>query len=286
MWPGDLHPQSAVMEHHNKQVAGTERLFRFQAAHYHLGRSFDEFIYLGQLVQAEALRCAVEHWRRRKWKTAGSLFWQLNDCWPVGSWAVIDSALRPKAAYFFAKKFFAPVMVSMRRTDKGIEVWLTSDRETGVNVSLVLSLQTFDGQTLWSHMTTARHRPQASNRIALVNSSVYAESDPGSCYMLARVYEEKTLLTENRMFFVEPKHMVLPTPVIDSLLHEEKPGSYTLTLGADTLVRNIEVQVPGKEFFVDDNFFDLDAGEKRVIHLSAPATSDDLRGALKLRWLQ
>ncbi|MFA6457483.1 MAG: sugar-binding domain-containing protein, partial [Bacteroidota bacterium] len=102
--PEDMKPQHPVFEHHNKQVEGPERLFRFQSAHYQVGKNFNDFVFRAQLVQANALKTAVEHWRRRKFNTAGTLFWQLNDCWPVSSWAVIDSGLRPKAAYFYAKR--------------------------------------------------------------------------------------------------------------------------------------------------------------------------------------
>jgi len=71
--PSDRHIQSPVMEHHNKQIAGTERLFRFQAAHYRVAGDFGRWIYKSQLVQAEALKFAVEHWRRRKFRTSGSI---------------------------------------------------------------------------------------------------------------------------------------------------------------------------------------------------------------------
>src|SRR3970282_437349 len=96
-------------------------------------------------VQAEALKTAAEHWRRRKFKTAGVLFWQLNDCWPVSSWAVIDSALRPKAAYYYAKNFFAPVLVSFRKGAGTIEVWGTNDTLEPVSGVLDISLRSFDG---------------------------------------------------------------------------------------------------------------------------------------------
>jgi beta-galactosidase/beta-glucuronidase len=127
--PEERHPQSRVMEHHNKQVEGTERLIRFVAAHHRLPRDLAEFVDRGQLVQAEALKCAAEHWRRRKYLTAGVLFWQLNDCWPVTSWSVIDSRMRPKAAWYYARRFFAPLLVSFRRRPAAPEVWITSDRD-------------------------------------------------------------------------------------------------------------------------------------------------------------
>ncbi|HMD13440.1 MAG TPA: glycoside hydrolase family 2 protein, partial [Bacteroidota bacterium] len=147
--PDDRQPQSPVMEHHNKQVEGTERLLRFQAAHYRLSTSFDGFIYKGQLVQADALKCAVEHWRRRKFLTSGSLFWQLNDCWPVSSWSVVDSSLQPKAGYYAAKRFFAPVLLSFKQTDKGVEVWVTNDRLERFSGEITVQMKSFQGKSFW-----------------------------------------------------------------------------------------------------------------------------------------
>lgn len=173
--PSDRTAQSKVFEHHNKLTEGTERLFRFQAAHYTVGTELDDFIYKGQLVQAEALKTAVEHWRRRKFKTAGSLFWQLNDCWPVSSWAVIDSALRPKAAYYYAKKFFAPILVSLKKRQDGLEVWVTNDLLSPVVGELEVSLRSFDGAVAWSkrsHAIIARNASRAVIRIGVPDTII------------------------------------------------------------------------------------------------------------------
>ncbi len=77
------------MLNHNKQVEGTERLLKFINAHYGLVSEFDSIVYLTQLNQAEAIKTGVEHWRSRKYKTAGTLYWQINDSWPVFSWSCI-----------------------------------------------------------------------------------------------------------------------------------------------------------------------------------------------------
>ena len=181
----DLNPQSRVMEHHNKLPEGTERLFRFQASHVNVGTDLADFIYKGQLVQAEALKTAVEHWRRRKFSTAGSLFWQLNDCWPVTSWSVIDSALRPKAAYYYAKKFFAPVLVSFRNAGRALEVWGTSDvlaplkRDTGGHS------RSFDGAVAWSKTAVAVVGRNASKLLMRIDAADYAHIDPAQSYLLA-----------------------------------------------------------------------------------------------------
>ncbi len=116
-----------------------------------LGTDFDDFIYKGQLVQAEALKRAAEHWRRRKFNTAGVLFWQLNDCWPVSSWAVIDSALRPKAAYYYAKRFFAPVLVSFKQEDSVVRSGSRTTRWNRPRASSRVSLRSFSGRSVWKN---------------------------------------------------------------------------------------------------------------------------------------
>jgi beta-mannosidase len=147
--PEDRDPQSMVMEHHNKQIEGPERLMRFVSAHHRVETEWRRFTYLAQLVQAEALKTAVEHWRRRKFKTAGALFWQINDCWPVASWSVIDSGLRPKAGYFYAKRFFAPLLVSLRPAGPAVEVWVTNDLPRAARGTVNVSRRTFAGGVAW-----------------------------------------------------------------------------------------------------------------------------------------
>ncbi len=104
------HMQSRVMEHHNRAWEGTERLYRLLSIYFRVPGSFEDTVYLMQLMQGEAVKTGVEAWRARKFLTAGTLFWQLNDCWPVTSWSAIDYAHRPKALYYYARRFFAPVL--------------------------------------------------------------------------------------------------------------------------------------------------------------------------------
>ena len=82
-----FHP---VIVDHNKQVKGQERMLYFINSHFGLVTEFNTFVYLSQLNQAEAIKFGVEHWRARKYKTAGTLYWQYNDSWPVFSWSCVD----------------------------------------------------------------------------------------------------------------------------------------------------------------------------------------------------
>jgi beta-mannosidase len=107
------HIQDSVFEFHNKQVEGPERIFKFLSGHLPVDMKWENFIYLSQLNQGFALKTCLEHWRTNG-ITYGSLIWQLNDCWPVTSWALIDSELRPKISYYFVKNIFSPQIISFK----------------------------------------------------------------------------------------------------------------------------------------------------------------------------
>ncbi|MBE3575474.1 MAG: glycoside hydrolase family 2 protein [Firmicutes bacterium] len=109
--PEDRKLFSTVAVSHNKQVEGSERLLRFLAGRLGLPRDYRSFVYLTQFNQAEAVKTAVEHWRCRKFATAGTLYWQLNDCWPVASWSCLDYYRRKKALYYYSRHFYADLLV-------------------------------------------------------------------------------------------------------------------------------------------------------------------------------
>lgn len=281
----DRHPQSPVMEHHNKQVEGTERLVRFQAAHYKLATNFDEFIYKGQLVQAEALKCAVEHWRRRKFNTAGAMFWQLNDCWPVSSWAVIDSALRPKAGYYFAKKFFAPVLVSFKKVENTLQVWVSNDLLKNVSGKLSLSFFPFAGRRLWTKTLKIKAQSNSSSKVFEIDPSRFAKYDSKRHYFAAQFLTADDLNSEQRYFLHEPKHLQLPKVKVASKIRTKKDGSFVLTLRASTIVKNVRLEILGEDVQFDDNYFDMDAGQVKEVVFCSKQELSQVRKHLTLRWL-
>lgn len=283
--PEDRHPQSPVVEYHNKQVDGNERLLHFQFAHYSIAESFEGFIYNGQLLQAESLKFAVEHWRRRKFKTAGSLFWQLNDCWPVSSWSVIDSALRPKAAYYFAKRFFLPLLVTFKETKNGIEVWITNDLLTVVKGELVVSLRSFNGKKIWSRSLRVILSPNSSKRMLRARHDTYAGYNQATHYLYAGLWIDGSLMTENRIFFAEPKHLQLPKTKVYTRLAAGKNNDWVLKIAAKKFVKNFKVEIDGRNVLFDDNYFDMDAGTSKEVRFAAPGEKKNIVKRLRLRWL-
>ncbi len=128
--------QSRLFDFHNKQVDGNERIIRFLTSHLPLETRWNDFLYLAQLNQGFALKTCLEHWRFSCGKTNGAIIWQLNDCWPVTSWALTDSGKTPKLAYHFVKDSFAPVALSFRKTGQHYQLMAINDTEEDRSVRL------------------------------------------------------------------------------------------------------------------------------------------------------
>jgi beta-mannosidase len=283
--PGDRHPQSRIMEHHNKQTDGQERLFRFQAAHYRVCVEFDDFIYRGQLVQAEALKTGIEHWRRRKFSTAGSLFWQLNDCWPVSSWAVVDSALRPKAAYYYSRRFFSPILVSFKRTKRGVELWGSNDTLERVGASLKVTLFSFKGKVHWKSIRQITIPRNASKRLLFLPATKFGQFDPSAAYLHACLIGKGSSLSENRFFFLEPKHLQFPQARITLRIENRKDIVSILSLRSPVFVKNLRLEVDGEDALFDDNYIDLDPGRQKQITVKSKSGIVRLKKNLLMKWL-
>ena len=274
MLPTDLSPQSPVMEHHNKQVEGQERLFRFQAAHYRVASDWEEFILKCQFVQAEALKTAVEHWRQRKFATSGSLFWQLNDCWPVSSWAVIDSALRPKAGYYYAKRFFAPLLVMFHAAGEGYEVRVVNDLLKPVSGTLKISRRSFTGRTVWKRETPCRIPANSASTGAIVRERDLVGLVNEDEYLHAVLFVKGKSVAENRMFFAEPRCSHFPAVTPKVTIAQKAEGMFAITLHADAFVKNLRLSLSGGEAMFEDNYFDLDPGERKTVLCR---TDEDIR---------
>jgi beta-mannosidase len=137
---------SRIFEFHNKQVEGPERLIRFLAGHLPINTNWNDFIYLTQLNQGFALKTCLEHWRSNP-KTNGAIIWQLNDCWPVTSWAIMDSELEPKMSYYFVKNAFSDYLIaSTYKNNTGSVYFSNNSKKIFIGSVKILRLNSLDGE--------------------------------------------------------------------------------------------------------------------------------------------
>jgi len=289
--PADRSPHSPAVRWHDKTRKGYETYLGYIALHFPEAQSLEDLVYYSQINQAEALKYGVEHYRRRKGRNWGTLFWQLNDCWPVQSWAVIDSTGEPKAAYFACKKFYAPVLLSLVRAGETVEAHLVSDLLTPLSGTLTWTLATLDGETLSEEAAEASVAANAAAQVASFSVSAAAGRER-AVYVSARFTAEDGTTAENVLLLCEPKDLQQADPGLTVTVSEdvEDGNLLTVTVSAKRLApyvwlrRTDNVMLMGLE----DNFFHLRPGEIQTLSVARTAgleTADDLRGRLVARTL-
>ncbi len=282
--PEDWHPQSEMMEWRNKQVEGQERLFRFLAGHVQMPNTFDDFVYKCQVVQAEALRTCLEHWRRNKARTGGAIIWQLNDCWPVSSWSLIDSELQPKLAYHAVKRAFAPVLVSLRKTESSLEVWVVNDTLAELSLTLKLSGLNFGGEA-WYSRTEKINVQENSSFLALelLIRELHAPTDD-STYIKAELWQTGSVISCSRLFFKRFKHLALQRTDVKIAVEKCGDSRYALTATPDAFVKSAQFECSVPALF-SDNGIDLDAGVARTIEVCLADEGEITNGMVSVRSL-
>jgi beta-mannosidase len=297
MAPEDKAVRSPVSRWHDKTRKGYETYLNFIAMHYPAPQTFADLIYYGQANQADALQFGVEHWRRIKGRCWGTLFWQFNDCWPTHSWAVVDSAGEPKAAYYTAKRFYAPVLLSLSRPHpitsgrRDVEVHLVNDTLEDVPGNITIQVLTFTGEEVHREVLHATAPANAASG-ALHPLTLPEGVDLTGCFIHAAFLAERDeIQAENFLLLEEPKNLRLPDPLLRwNLTYDPENETATITLSAERFAGYVYLRfdtLTAPPTF-SDNWFHLAPGQTRTITVrDLPPHIDEttLSGLLRLRWL-
>ncbi|MCO6493342.1 MAG: glycoside hydrolase family 2 protein [Phaeodactylibacter sp.] len=283
--PEDWDIESEVMSAHQRHGTGNLRIREVMQDHYRIPEKFEHFLYAAQLLQAEAIKLAIEAHRSAKPYCMGTLYWQLNDCWPVASWSGIDYYRRWKALHYFVRSAFDTDVVIFERKTDSIRVFTCSGRKGPADAELRLELRDFEGTLLWYENQEVRLRPDRAQLAASLPADLLENlSDKTRMYLRGRLLQEGTVLHENLFYFVPPKELALPgEPRISTQVKSTGIGQYELRLRPETLVKNAFLQFEESEGFFSDNYFDLQPGEEKVLTFredkmgEKPLTAGDLK---------
>jgi beta-mannosidase len=279
----DKSPRSPVVRWHDKTRKGYETYLGYSALHFPEPQTLEDLVYYTQLNQAEALKCGVEHWRRRKGRCWGTLYWQLNDCWPVQSWAVIDSKLEPKAAYYATKRFYAPVLLSLVREGDEVHAHLTNDLLEHIQGDVTLCVETFDGDLLLTETFEAHIEANGTEQVGSLNLAavkvherdvyVYAKFEP--------YWDLGGSPVENYLFLAEPKDLRLANPGLKVDINLTGWRTIEMTLTAARFAPYVWWRFNGMPAdpgaFNADNFFHLRAGQSRTVRQHKFGASEDFK---------
>lgn len=282
--PEDRHPQSKVFEHHNKQRGGPERLWGFLLMHFKIPMTLRGFVYLTQINQGEAMKVGVEHWRRRMFKTGGALIWQLNDCWPVSSWSLIDYYGDLKASYYYVKRAFDPINISLLLKEDAVEAWVCNDFLEPKNAGIKIALYDLSGKKVFEREEKANIKPNSANPYMELSLKELDIKDISSKFLVGTLELEGGGTRYDVLFLERLKYIDLAKPSIRVNLQKEGDKKYKLSLVSNKVMKACEVRVRGAKAYFDDNFFDLvPRMEKTVtIRLEKPLSKEQLKKRIEI----
>jgi beta-mannosidase len=281
--PEDFDIRSTVMQAHQKNKGGNERILTYMLREYREPKDFASFVYLSQVQQAEIIKIGAEHLRRQRPRTMGSLYWQLNDCWPVASWASIDYYGRWKALQYYARRFYDDVLISPFLHDDKVDVYVVSDKLQALSGTVHMRLLDFSGNALMEQTKDVQIAAQ-SNAIyfGVDTAALAAKADLRKSFLVFDLDVAGKRVSRNLIFFDVTHNLELPVaPKIETTLN--KTGEdYTVTLQSPKLARSVYLSFGDLDVQSSDNYFDLLPGEQFTIHLKSAAAQEQIRTALKV----
>ncbi len=283
----DWNMTSYIMEHHQRNAAGNGKMIAHMTDHYRMPKDFPSLVYLSQLLQAEGIRFGVEHWRRNMERVRGTLYWQLNDCWPVASWSSIDYFGRWKTLHYAAKRFYAPVLLSVEDIGTLMGMHVTSDLQTPWEGVIHWSLQTLDGAELASGSEPVTAAPLASTHVRTLNfGDKVTDANCRNVIFFCELWQGDAKIAQRVATFVPDKHLALSEPELSATVSQWE-SALVIEVTAKSLARFVELGLFGTDVVFSDNAFDVPAG--RTVRVTCPLpqgwTLDDARDALWMRSL-
>jgi beta-mannosidase len=281
----DWNMTSYIMEMHQKNASGNSLMVGQMLDTFRLPKDFDALVYLSMALQAEGIRYGVEHWRRYPDRVAGILYWQLNDCWPVASWSSLDYFGRWKALHYAARRFYAPLMLSIEDKPPKQAVYLSNDFLEAWDGTVRWSLETLAGEVLTSGQAPAHVAPQAATKVCELDfSDRISDDNLRTLVFVADLWQGDRFVSRQTAGFAPIKHLSLTDPTITVNLRDES-GQLIIELTSRSLALLVEISLTDAEVVFSDNYFNLPAG--RTVRISCPLpagwTLDRVRNAFCLR---
>lgn len=277
--PGDWDIESDVMASHQRSGIGNLRIRSYMKAMYHVPDSFEHMLYVGQVLQAEGMKMAVEAHRAAKPHNMGTLYWQINDCWPVASWSGMDYYQRWKAMHYFIRDAFSPVTISAQEKDNEFRIQVVSDIPKDLDLTVDLRVVEFSGKTVYTRTIPVQVPDNGSVLAAAIPAGEFRNGKNGTERVLEMVVRQGTdTLHRNLVYFQEVKNLKLPTvPGIKTVVLPDDTGKgYVVLVSSERLAKNVYLDFPEHAGFFSNNYFDLLPGETRQIQFMPDATGTAL----------
>jgi beta-mannosidase len=272
--PGDYSIESEVMTAHQRSGIGNLRIRQYMEEDYQIPADFEQLLYVGQLLQAEAIKTAIESHRSEAPFCMGSLYWQINDCWPVASWSGIDYYGKWKALHYFIREAFKPTVILCKENADSINFKIVSDSDEIGKLKLETRLLDFNGIILWHGVHEfGDEEPEMSFSL----NEILRNIDPASVVLVSTLKMKSEIIDTDLHYFVKPKDLKLTDPHIKTVI-KESGEIIEITLTSGNLAKNVFLYAEGLVGQFSDNYFDILPGETVSVIISKNETTiEDLQ---------
>jgi beta-mannosidase len=222
----------------------------------------------------------------------GSIYWQLNDCWPVASWSSIDYYGRWKALQYYARRFYAPILVSPHVEDGSVKVYIVSDKTAPTAATLRVRLMDFDGKVLLEESRNID--------VAELSSKIYLDwplkkltdagaADTSRVFVVADLQVggatdfamNGTEISRNLVYLAPTKEIHLK-PATLNVESTGANGKYAIRVSSPVLARSIYLSFGDLDVKLSDNYFNILPGETVEIAVSSAASLETLKAQMKV----
>jgi beta-mannosidase len=266
----ELYLDSPIMENHQKNEGGNQKIMRYMRKRFNIPKAFEKQIILSQITQAEAIQYGVEYWRqnRNDFHCMGSLYWQLNDCWPVASWSSFDYYGRWKALHYFARRFYAPLIPSVREYRESVEMWITNDYPSPQSVNYFWRFYDNQGKLLIKGCYEVEVPSCYSKCLETVEISELQSDSKRENIILFYGIDGETLTSGMRLFDA-PKRFELKNPVLtwdfEKINANFKGLKGQIKIKTKNIALYVHITSDEYDFIASDNFFSMEPNEERTI---------------------
>jgi beta-mannosidase len=279
--PSDRLMGSAVINAHQKSPIGFERIDEYLLHDYKKPKNLEAYVHVSQVLQAEGIKTAIEAHRRTMPYCMGTLYWQLNDCWPVISWSSQDYYGRKKALGYWIKNEYAAMLVSPIVEDGRVKIYVVSDYLKPRKADLSIELIDFSGTVLWKKLIPTEI---PANRSVVIFDTAYPaftkNINTKQVFLITTLKDNDQVLSENTLYFAPPKDLDLQLPTIQRQITQIADG-YKVELSTDQLAKNVYLKMPFKGE-LPENYFDLIPGRPKTLIYLTKTKFPDISNMVKI----
>lgn len=291
--PEDRNVFSRVMETHQRNTNANAKIITYLSDTFKYPSEFGTLLYASQLLQAEAMKYGVEHLRRNRGRCMGTLYWQLNDIYPVASWSSIDYYGRLKALHYYAKRFYGGVMISCKETGEKAtrkhvilqpdvydyqtkaQLSVNNDTLSEVKGTVKAYLKRSDNKVLKAYEYEITI-PALS--VVTLDEIDFNKTDVENNYFAYEFIVNGEVVSEGSVLFTAPKHFNFPDPELSYTVNGNE-----ITVYAKSYARSVEIDSPDSDFVLSDNYFDMTCGSKTVKILDGSPKTIRLRSVYDIK---